>query len=414
MNIEILNRKLDELARQTRKAIDTADYSLAKERIYKVLELVPNHAVALADLAFVEGQLGNEESAFEFAEQALRHSCARVDPYVYDTLVAMAEKLHRNEEALYYARLAVKTKKQDVENEFAYPLPCNPPPGLSTEPKKNIISYSLFGNQPRYCEGAVLNAQLAKHIYPQWICRFYVDHSVPDFVIKRLHEHDAEVVYVKETQQKVSGLFWRFFVMSDPNVQCFIIRDADSLLSYKEKAAVDEWLASGKYFHVMRDAYAHSELILAGMWGGYNGVFPDMQQMVAAYCQTIKMHNKTVDQYFLRYSVWPTAAQSVCVHDSKRLEEGSMFFPEYPLSDIEKMPYFHIGMVDAHLLKTSLHIEQQNAKKVRWFLFDHQNNPVCHYVADVPKSGRITLYLPYFYSKRIQKGEWQIRTQVIE
>mgnify|MGYP006292180853 FL=1 len=45
------------------------------------------------------------------------------------------------------------------------------------------------------------------------------------------------------------------------------MRDADSVLNIRERAAVDDWLASGAAFHVMRDHPVHCDLMLAGMGG---------------------------------------------------------------------------------------------------------------------------------------------------
>jgi hypothetical protein len=40
-----------------------------------------------------------------------------------------------------------------------------------------------------------------------------------------------------------------------------------SRISLREKCAVDEWLASGKGLHSMRDHPAHKQPIMAGMFG---------------------------------------------------------------------------------------------------------------------------------------------------
>ncbi len=76
------------------------------------------------------------------------------------------------------------------------------------------------------------------------------------------------------------GLFWRFLVEDDPDVDFFLVRDADSVMNIKECAAVEDWLASGKAFHVMRDLPIHAELILAGMWGAHRGNIGNMRQRI--------------------------------------------------------------------------------------------------------------------------------------
>ena len=50
-----------------------------------------------------------------------------------------------------------------------------------------------------------------------------------------------------------SGMFWRFAAIDDHDVEVMLSRDTDSRLTLREKAAVDDWLSSGKLFHVMRD-----------------------------------------------------------------------------------------------------------------------------------------------------------------
>lgn len=307
-------------------------------------------------------------------------------------------------------------KKQFALTHQPSPLPPLTQTGLHPDKSKNIIAYSLFGANPRYCEVAVVNATIAPLIYPEWTCRFYVDDSVPEHVIRRLTHHNAQIVKVSRAELGFSGLFWRFLVLADENVHCFIIRDADSVLSYKERYAVNEWLNSGKFFHIMRDDVCHNELILAGMWGGYVGAFPDIKEDMQVYFSSLTTLNKTIDQQFLRNHIWVTVNQSVLVHDKVRLEKDSLPYPDYPLSDIEKIPHFHIGMVDAHTRTVTTEIADPNAKRVEWQLVNHNNQPICTYEADViNKGGRavIELYLPYFYGEKIMHQNWQIQTKTL-
>ena len=46
-----------------------------------------------------------------------------------------------------------------------------------------VIAFSLWGDNPKYNVGAIKNAELAKVVYPGWVCRFYVGASVPQETI---------------------------------------------------------------------------------------------------------------------------------------------------------------------------------------------------------------------------------------
>jgi len=62
-----------------------------------------------------------------------------------------------------------------------------------------IISYSLWGSDNRYTLGAVQNASLAKIVYPDWICRYYVGTSTPEYILSQLSEfNNVEIVRMEE------------------------------------------------------------------------------------------------------------------------------------------------------------------------------------------------------------------------
>ena len=65
-------------------------------------------------------------------------------------------------------------------------------------------------------------------------------------------------------RQGVVGRAWRFAVLGDPTVDLFLSRDSDSWVLDREVTAVQEWLLSGRTFHVMRDHPNHKAVMLAG------------------------------------------------------------------------------------------------------------------------------------------------------
>jgi hypothetical protein len=135
-----------------------------------------------------------------------------------------------------------------------------------------IISFSLFGNTPLYCQGAVENARLARDIYPDWIARFYIANDVPRKYIKQIKLYGAQVV-MRERKNTYDALHWRFRPLMEGDVEAWISRDCDSRLNWRERAAVEEWLQSDKSLHVMRDAHNHTYPIMAGMFGINNTLF---------------------------------------------------------------------------------------------------------------------------------------------
>ena len=60
---------------------------------------------------------------------------------------------------------------------------------------KKVISFSLWGPDPKYAIGAIKNAELALKYYPDWICRYHIGSSTPDGYIKRCSEMPAVCHY---------------------------------------------------------------------------------------------------------------------------------------------------------------------------------------------------------------------------
>lgn len=207
----------------------------------------------------------------------------------------------------------------------------------SAASKKSVIAFSLWGNTPRYLRGAIDNALAGPEIYPNWVLRFYVDQTVPSDIIGALTSLGSEVVVEPPGQSNRQRLCWRFKVADDKKVGRFLVRDTDSVIGHRERAAVNEWISSGRWFHVMRDWWTHTDLILAGMWGGIAGVLPNLARMLRRY-EPSTMETPNVDQWFLRDKVWAYVRQNCCIHDRCFNSFGAQPWPlEAPKGD------FHVG-----------------------------------------------------------------------
>lgn len=185
---------------------------------------------------------------------------------------------------------------------------------VSPEGKKNIISFSLFGSDPRYLRGALDNVLAARTCYPGWTCRFYIGPGVDGGLVDMLRDQGAELLIDEASTDRRVLLTRRFLVNDDPAAGYFIVRDCDSLIGPRETGAVAEWLNSELPFHVLRDWFTHTDLMLAGLWGGIAGVFPSIASRIQAALNTHPA-NTNWDQQFLREEVWPMIRDRAMIHD---------------------------------------------------------------------------------------------------
>ena len=67
--------------------------------------------------------------------------------------------------------------------------------------------------------GAIHNAQVAKKIFPGWVCRYYTDGTVSRDIMNKLKaEGNTEFVEIKDIGGGIAGMFWRFLVADDSTV----------------------------------------------------------------------------------------------------------------------------------------------------------------------------------------------------
>lgn len=177
---------------------------------------------------------------------------------------------------------------------------------------KKLICFSLWGDNKKYTIGAIRNAEIAKNIFPDWICRYYIGQSTPKIIVDKLKSMNNVEVVLMDVEGNWEGMFWRFLPAGDSDVEVMISRDCDSRLGVREKLAIDEWLSSDKKFHIMRDHPYHGTQILGGMWGARGGLLNDINGWIENY---VKGDYWQVDQNFLKEIVYPKIINDCIVHD---------------------------------------------------------------------------------------------------
>lgn len=204
-----------------------------------------------------------------------------------------------------------------------------PEPPAAIDGERRYISFSLFGTAARYWIGARRNIELAEQIYPGWRVRLYVGEEVSLALLAvLLHEAPQHVdVLVVHSHSPLCPppTFWRFvYINDDPAVERYIVRDIDSRLSHRERHAVDEWIASGRPFHVMRDtSIGHDFAVVASAFGAsHSGVLAMVDSAVGFVKSLAQLHNDSalfrsyLDQWYLSEAIFEQIDDVVMAHDS--------------------------------------------------------------------------------------------------
>ena len=406
-------QQLDRISSAFKQAMAAAQYPKAMQEALRAHKLIPQSVAPLSDAATaaVKGSLWHE--AIVYAKKALQRQSGHLNSL--DALAHAYGGLHDWANCRTYGLQALQLR----DSQVMAALDAAPPlPALSANrPGKQIISFSLFGNRAEYIEPAVMNTELAAAVYPGWVCRFYVDGSVPEPALQRLRGNGAEIVRVPPELENWPGTMWRFLALDDAEAARVIFRDADSVISPREARAVAEWVQSGRCFHTLRDGGTHTELVLAGLWGALACAVSDMRGKMQAYVDAGVASRHFTDQWFLRENIWPYVRQSLCAHDRIFGFMDAAPFPDRAPFDYD---HFHVGCNEGSAgFRATVNIAE--GTPVRWSLFSkihplpaddytfatQDERLICTYES-VVAGGAVAGSIPRRYSKGIADGRSRI------
>jgi len=188
-----------------------------------------------------------------------------------------------------------------------------------------VISFCLWGDKPQYKIGAIKNIKLAKEIYPDWRCWFFMNEDeywrYDDAFKNTIFELGGSFQIFPHYKQHHLMLARFLAINIKPSkwadVEVMLSRDCDSRLSLREKLAVDEWIASDKGFHTMHDHFHHSVPILGGMFGIKSDVISDMSILIDNWLKIPRRDNGQywqIDQEFLTNIIWPKVQNNIMNH----------------------------------------------------------------------------------------------------
>ncbi len=272
-----------------------------------------------------------------------------------------------------------------------------------TQLKQDVVAYSLFGAEPGYCEGAIINAEKMADIYPDWQMVLFYDDSVPSQVIQRLQDLKVQTISAQSVGiAHWPGTFWRFYAVCLPQVRYVLFRDTDSMIGGREQGLVLQWMNGDKPFHIMRDWYSHMDLILAGLWGAYAPLLAHMREWVESFISTQTLHPTHADQDFLAAYVWPRIKAYSLVHDSIHEGEGITAFPAPSKVNTgqDALGGYRYKLLEVKLAEPiNQPYQLQMETRQGQVIFSYQR---------VFQAGQDKFNLPYEYLAQLQQQAWQL------
>jgi hypothetical protein len=191
-----------------------------------------------------------------------------------------------------------------------------------SEPR-NKVSFCLYGRDPKYTKGAIVNAGLVPKFYPGWEAVFHirdVDYAVKD----ELRALGATVVECDHLNMMLS----RFLPFCDEGA--VLSRDCDSRIGQREVRAVTEWLESEKPAHVIRDHPGHIPgwaLIPGGLWGSRLPFGENLRNSLLRALNDPQYSGWGGDQRWLVENVW--REEAFVIHQYTEVEWMRNTWSEY-------------------------------------------------------------------------------------
>lgn len=203
------------------------------------------------------------------------------------------------------------------------------------------ISYSLFGygrsdqafDFPGYIRGLSKCLRMNRILYPEWVNIIHTDiatYNAYKLYFDGIKSDKIEIVICKDAPLCLAML-WRlkpaFEQKWDESARGYsgwkythvICRDTDSVATYREVQAVQQWIDHDKTVHAITDSISHTLQMMGGMIG-FRPAYISERLATSDWDELISRGNginfavKNADQEFLNREIYPRIARQG--HDS--------------------------------------------------------------------------------------------------
>lgn len=197
-----------------------------------------------------------------------------------------------------------------------------------------VISFCLFGQNPKYTMGLLANLKIIQEMLPDFCVYVHVGTGVPPAVLEACAAFNAHLVLCPAPDWLLPA--HRICFPEDADV--VFARDADSRVNARDVWAMNEFMASDKTFHIVRDHVWHKSKIMAGLCGRKRAV--QLAGMLAEWTPSTTGYG--ADEAFLS-TVYPQVAADALIHSNI---VGYLDEDVKPLPELENANDFLGNIVD--------------------------------------------------------------------
>lgn len=222
------------------------------------------------------------------------------------------------------------------------------------------ISYALFGYGRKnkdsfefnsYLRGLMVNVRVNRIIYPGWVNIINMDKETHEsqfrWLFSALEEMGLIKIVIHPMTSLCEAMLWRLSPIFQKSEEGYtyshvLCRDLDSVCTYREAQAVQEWINEDRAIHCITDSISHNIPMLGGMVGFKTGMFCDAMntgslEEFMKLGKTYDFSIKGSDQKLLNAIVYPKLLESSTEHFIKGM---SWTKPEengrhYKINDVE-------------------------------------------------------------------------------
>jgi len=207
--------------------------------------------------------------------------------------------------------------------------------------EKLVFSFSLYGSNKKYTEGMVINARQISERFPSARIHIYIADDVPSEIVEKLRSYSAVHLIPVKRELGSINMFDRFYAIDDPECDLLFVRDADSRIHDRDVACIEDFVASDKLLHIIRDHKGHNTLIMGGIWGIRKKALlgQSLKDIIQRWLNDNgHPRNYGMDQVFLGRVIYPMLVKSAMIHDANmHFRQSESVFQPFRVDVVNKL-----------------------------------------------------------------------------